>query len=93
MQVLSMPTFAGAGFDEIIAEDVTNSGRVDLSVFIDDKVYIFEFKVNSSGALAQIKARGYHQKYTNRYNDIYLVGVEFDSEKRNLVKCEWEKLK
>ncbi len=85
--------FAGAGFDEIIAEDVTNSGRVDLSVFIDDKVYIFEFKVNSSGALAQIKARGYHQKYTNRYNDIYLVGVEFDSEKRNLVKCEWEKLK
>ncbi len=85
--------FAGAGFDEIIAEDVTNSGRVDLSVFIDDKVYIFEFKVNSSGALAQIKARGYHQKYMNRYNDIYLVGVEFDSKERNLVKCEWEKIK
>jgi len=41
---------------------------------IDDKVYIFEFKVNSSGALAQIKARGYHQKYMNRYNDIYLLG-------------------
>ncbi len=28
----------------------------------------------------------------NRYNDIYLVGVEFDTEKRNLVKCEWEKI-
>ncbi len=36
--------FAGAGFDEIIAEDVTNSGRVDLSVFIDDKVYISSLK-------------------------------------------------
>ncbi|NPA61552.1 MAG: hypothetical protein GXO06_04655, partial [Epsilonproteobacteria bacterium] len=44
-------------------------------------------------ALAQIKARGYHQKYMNRYNDIYLVGVEFDSKERNLVKCEWEKIK
>ncbi len=43
--------FAGAGFDKIIAEDVTNDGRMDLSVFIDDKVYIFEFKVDKSGAL------------------------------------------
>ncbi len=87
-------TFAGAGFDEIIAEDVTNSGRVDLSVFIDDKVYIFEFKVNSSGALAQIKTRGYHQKYMNRYNDIYLVpGWSLIVKRDHLVKCEWEKLK
>ncbi len=48
---------------------------VDLSVFIDDKVYIFEFKVNSSGALVKLKLEDYHQKYMNRYNDIYLVGV------------------
>jgi len=84
--------FAGAGFDKIIAEDATNTGRIDLSVFIDDKVYIFEFKVNQSGALEQIRAKNYHQKYIANYNEIYLVGVEFDSKSRNLVKYEWEKV-
>ena len=43
--------FAGAGFDRVIAEDVTSDGRIDLSVFIDEKVYIFEFKVDDSSAL------------------------------------------
>ncbi len=85
--------FAGAGFDKIVAEDATNAGQIDLSVFIDDKVYIFEFKVNGSGALKQIKERGYFQKYINDYNEIYIVGVEFDSKERNLVKCEWKKIK
>ncbi len=84
--------FAGAGFDKIIAEDVTNSGRIDLSVFIDEKVYIFEFKIDQSGALKQIKERGYYQKYIDKYKDIYLVGVEFNSKSRSLVKCEWEKI-
>ncbi len=88
-----MPTFAGADLMILQPKDVTSDGRIDLSVFIDDKVYIFEFKVNNLGALAQIKTRGYHQKYMDRYNKIYIVGVEFDSEKRNLVKCEWEKVK
>jgi 6-pyruvoyl-tetrahydropterin synthase len=84
--------FAGAGFDKIIAEDATNQGRIDLSVFIDKKVFIFEFKVNQSGALKQIRAKNYHQKYKANFSEIYLVGVEFDSEQRNLVGFEWEKI-
>ena len=84
--------FAGAGFDKIIAEDATSIGRIDLSVFIDDKVYIFEFKVNQSGALEQIKATNYHQKYMADYNDIYLIGVEFDSDSRNVVNYAWERV-
>ncbi len=84
--------FAGAGFDKIIAEDVTSSGRIDLSVFIDDKVYIFEFKVDSKGALNQIKEKNYHQQYLSRYNQIYILGVEFDSKKRNIVNYEWERI-
>ena len=83
--------FAGAGFDKIVAEDVTNDGRIDLSVFIDDKVYIFEFKVNKKGALDQIKEKNYHQKYMVDYSEIYLVGVEFDSESRNVLGYEWER--
>ena len=84
--------FAGAGFDKIIAEDATNVGRIDLSVFIDDKVYIFEFKVDQSGALEQIKEKNYHQKYLADYNEVYILGVEFDSEQRNLVGYEWERV-
>lgn len=52
---------AGAGFDRIIAEDATNAGRIDLSVFLDDKVFILEFKVDQSGALEQIRTKNYHQ--------------------------------
>ncbi|HFU75898.1 MAG TPA: hypothetical protein ENK66_06585 [Arcobacter sp.] len=85
--------FAGAGFDKIVAEAVTNDGRIDLSVFIDDKVYIFEFKVNQSGALRQIKDKNYQQPYEAFYNEIYIIGVEFDSKKRNVVWYEWERVK
>ena len=84
--------FAGAGFDEVKAEDATNHGRIDLSVFIDDKVYIFEFKVNQSGALEQIKNKNYHEKYKANFSEIYLVGVEFNSKERNLVDYVWEKV-
>jgi len=84
--------FAGAGFDKIIAEDATNSGRVDLSVFIDDKVYIFELKVNQSGALEQIREKKYYEKYLADYNEIYLVGVEFDSQSRSIVGYAWERV-
>ncbi|MFK5976706.1 MAG: PD-(D/E)XK nuclease domain-containing protein, partial [Sulfurovum sp.] len=84
--------FAGSGFDKIIAEDATSIGRIDLSVFIDDKVFIFEFKVNQTGALAQIKSRNYHLKYKSDYNEIYIVGVEFDSKSRNVVGYKWERI-
>ena len=85
--------FAGAGFDEIKAEDVTSSGRIDLSVFIDNKVYIFEFKVDNSGALEQIKNRRYYEKYLDKYKEIYLIGVEFNSKNRTIQKCNWERIK
>ncbi len=84
--------FAGAGFDDIRAEDVTSSGRIDLSVFIDNKVYIFEFKVDSSGALEQIREKKYYEKYIDKFSEIYLVGVEFNSDSRSILKYEWEKL-
>jgi len=84
--------FDAAGFDKIIAEDPTATGCIDLSVFIDDKVFIFEFKVDQQGALNQIKEKNYHLKYEVDYKDIYLVGVEFDSEARAVVGYAWEKL-
>ncbi len=84
--------FVGAGFDKVLAEDVTNDGRIDLSVFIDDYIYIFEFKVDKKGALEQIKEKEYFNKYLSSGKEIYIVGVEFDSNSRNVVGYDWEKV-
>ena len=84
--------FAGAGFENIIAEDVTNDGRIDLSVFIENKIYIFEFKVDKKGALEQIKEKEYFNKYPSGDKEIYIIEVEFDSKRRNVVKYEWERI-
>jgi CII-binding regulator of phage lambda lysogenization HflD len=84
---------AGAGL-EIIAEDVTNKGRIDLTIKIENNIYIFEFKMkDNKDPLQQIKDREYYVKYQKEQKDIYLIGVEFDEEKRNIDKFEWEKLK
>ncbi len=79
------------GFD-IIGEDVTNHGRIDLSILLKDKVYITEFKVDGKkgDALSQIKSRRYHEKYINKANKIYLVGIEFSSEEKNIINFEFE---
>ncbi len=84
--------FVGAGFDKVLAEDVTNDGRIDLSVFIDDYIYIFEFKVDKKGALEQIKSKEYFNKYLSSRKEIYIVGVEFDSNSRNVVGYAWERV-
>ncbi len=76
----------------IIAEDVTNRGRVDMTLVIFDKIYIIEFKVGSGGALTQIKEKNYHQKYLNENKEIYLVGIEFDREAKNISSFEWERV-
>jgi len=78
---------------DIIGEDVTNKGRIDLTIKLDNKIYIIEFKVTkakSEAALSQIKEKKYHQKYQNK--KIYLIGINFDKEDRNISKFEWEKL-
>ncbi len=84
---------AGSGLD-IIAEDVTNRGRIDLTIKIENNIYILEFKMkDNKDPLQQIKVREYYVKYQNEQKNIYLVGIEFDEEKRNIDKFEWEKIK
>ncbi len=77
---------------DIIGEDVTNKGRIDLTVKIDDKIYIVEFKVGGENALAQIKEKDYASKYMSEGKDIYLVGINFDEEERNIGGFEWERV-
>jgi hypothetical protein len=77
---------------KIIAEDVTNRGRIDITLFIKDKIYIIEFKVGDTDALTQIKEKNYHQKYLNQNREIYLVGINFDEDEKNISEFLWEKI-
>ena len=82
---------AGCGL-ELIAEDVTNRGNIDLTLNVDNLIYIIEFKMNNQDALAQIKEREYHKKYLNKNKEIYLIGINFDENEKNISKFEWEQI-
>ncbi len=77
-----------------ITEDATNKGKIDLTVIVENKVYIIEFKVvedtEKGEALQQIKEKKYYEKYTGK--EIYLIGIEFSREKRNIINFEVEKV-
>jgi len=75
---------------ELIAEDVTNKGRIDITIKLPESIYIIEFKTDGTNALEQIKERRYYEKYQDDKRAIYLLGIEFDKEERNVVKVEWE---
>ncbi|MEA2029259.1 MAG: PD-(D/E)XK nuclease domain-containing protein, partial [Campylobacterota bacterium] len=76
---------------EVIGEDVTSRGRIDMTIKMDKAIYVIEFKVDGKeNALAQIKDKAYHEKYLADNLPIYLVGIEFDKSERNIVKMEWE---
>ncbi len=84
---------ASIGLD-IIPEDITNLGRMDLSAKLENKVFIFEFKLTkkaTGNALKQIKEKRYWEKYQD-FENIYLIGIEFSREKRNIIGFEWEKI-
>ena len=85
--------FAARGLD-VIAEDSSSGGRADLVVRRDEGVYLFEFKLLQNaprgGALAQIKARGYADKYRQSGRPVHLIGVEFSRETRNIAAFEVE---
>ena len=83
--------FAALGLD-IRLEDVTNHGRIDMTVLFNGHVYLFEFKVvelaPQGKALAQIQQRGYADKYRSRHEPIHLIGVEFSQQTRSVVGFE-----
>ncbi|MCI5146878.1 MAG: hypothetical protein D3923_15490, partial [Candidatus Electrothrix sp. AR3] len=87
--------FAALGLD-VQPEDVTNHGRIDLTVCFEKRVYIFEFKVDEltkpGCALEQIKGKKYADKYQGQGNEIWLIGVEFSRTERNISRFEWEKV-
>jgi hypothetical protein len=83
--------FSALGFTTI-AEDATHQGRIDLTVKLDESIYILEFKVVAQAegqALAQIQQKNYQAKYLTEGKTIYLIGVEFNAVERNIVGFDW----
>ena len=69
--------FAALGLT-VIPEDVTNHGRIDLTILWPGR------------ALEQILTGNYAQEYAGQ--PMTLIGMEFSSVERNLVGCEWQRL-
>jgi len=72
------------------SEVLTCDGRIDLVMEFSDKVYIIEFKCNQNAeaALKQIRQKGYEKKFTQTGKNILLMGINFDTKKRNV--ADWK---
>ena len=85
--------FAALGLT-VIPEDVTDHGRIDMTVKFNGHIYLFEFKVveltPEGRALQQLKDKGYADKYRAEDLPIHLIGVEFSRKTRNVVGFEVE---
>ena len=70
-------------------------GRADCIVRTQDVIYVFEFKLWSSGtaaeALEQIRSQEYYKPLRLERKKLVLIGASFDEEKRNIK--EWEILR
>jgi hypothetical protein len=70
----------------VLSEVLTNKGRIDTVLETDDLVVIFEFKIDSTPeiALAQIREKGYAERYGKADKELILIGVNFDSAARKV---------
>ena len=79
--------FAATGLD-VVVEDSSSRGRVDMAVRLEANVYLFEFKVveraGEGSAISQLRERGYADKYAHLGEPIHLIGVEFSRGTRNV---------
>ena len=86
--------FAALGLD-ITVEDSSSHGRLDMAVLFNGHVYLFEFKVvemaSAGAAMAQLKERRYADKYRALGQPIYLIGVEFSKDERNVAAFDVER--
>ena len=83
--------FAALGLD-IVVEDSSSHGRLDMAVRANGHIYLFEFKVAEQSppgsALKQLESKDYAAKYRASGEPIHLIGVEFSSAARNVTAFE-----
>lgn len=74
----------------IQSEVHTATGRCDALVQTDDRIYVFEFKLDKSAAeaLRQIRERNYFSPYADSPKEKIAVGINFSSREKKVT--EWE---
>lgn len=74
---------------DIRSERSTDKGRLDAVVETADRVFVIELKLGTpESALAQIKAKGYHEPYLASGKPIVLVGAGGFLKRE--IRCVWE---
>ena len=72
------------------------TGRIDCTIEMKDKIYLFEFKVAANGsaedAIKQIQEKGYADKYAGSGKKVIAIGSSFDEVKRTIKDWKTEQL-
>jgi len=87
---------------DLRVEEASSRGRADMVVLHEGQVFVLEFKVaeETEGrdaaavmdeAMAQMRDRGYADKYRSRGEPIHLLGVVFGRKARNLLTVRAER--
>jgi hypothetical protein len=77
----------------VYSEILTSEGRIDMLVETEADIFIVEFKCNQSAekAIKQIKDKNYADSFKLKNKEIILIGINFDTEKRNIKDIKIEK--
>ncbi len=84
---------------DLRVEEASSHGRADMVVLTGGQVFVLEFKMAEGGgdaeaaldaALAQMRERGYADKYRNRGEPVHLLGVACGRGARNLLAVRAE---
>lgn len=82
----------------VVPEDITNHGQADMTVFMENKVYVMEIKVisdegpedNTNSAFKQIRERNYAEKYLGEPGkQVFELGMVFSQTERNLLQFDY----
>lgn len=70
----------------IAAEVKTNDGRIDAVVELDERIYLFEFKLNKSAPMAveQLTSHTYYRRYQLRGKPLICIGANFNTTSRTV---------
>ena len=85
--------FLMQGF-EPVAEDSGSRGRADMAIRFDGRIYLFEFKMVTRGpegtAMAQLREKGYADRYRHLGQSVHLIGVEFSRQECSIAAFKVE---
>ena len=70
----------------VLPEERTNVGRIDMSIRVENEIYVVELKLDGSApsAISQIVRNRYHEKFLSEGKRVTLVGINFSTKKRGI---------